>query len=267
MSSPVPMKRIFWPLLQLAVDDADVNDHAAIIVVDAVEDQRPGRACPASPLGGGSCSHSCVDHFVDALAGLGRDQDRILGAEAQHLLDFLGHFHRLRDWQIDLVDDGDDFQPGLDGRIGVGDGLGLHALGGIHHQHRPFAGLQGLLHFVMEIHVAGRVDEVEHELLAVVLVEDRDGRRLDGDAAFALQVHVVEDLFLELAFGDGPGDMSRRSDSVLLPWSMWAMIEKLRICISSGGLLLGRRCPFYGEWAAATNAPAVAQRTGSCPRG
>jgi hypothetical protein len=28
-----------------------------------------------------------------------------------------------------------------------------------------------------------------------------------------------------------PARMSRRSESVLLPWSMWAMIEKLRICM------------------------------------
>ena len=66
--------------------------------------------------------------------------------------------------QVDLVDDGDDLQARLDGGVGVGDGLGLHALGGIDDQDRPFAGLQGLLHFVVEIHVAGRVDEVEHEL-------------------------------------------------------------------------------------------------------
>src|SRR4051812_40479153 len=31
--------------------------------------------------------------------------------------------------------------------------------------------------------------------------------------------------------------MSRRSDKVLLPWSMWAMIEKLRICIKRTGNL------------------------------
>src|SRR5439155_14735183 len=29
-----------------------------------------------------------------------------------------------------------------------------------------------------------------------------------------------------------PARMSRRSDKVLLPWSMWAMMEKLRICMN-----------------------------------
>jgi hypothetical protein len=36
-------------------------------------------------------------------------------------------------------------------------------------------------------------------------VEDRHGRRFDGDPALALEVHVVENLVLKLAFGDGPG--------------------------------------------------------------
>ena len=38
-----------------------------------------------------------------------------------------------------------------------------------------------------------------------MFVEHGDGRRLDGDAAFAFEVHVVEDLLLKFAFGDGPG--------------------------------------------------------------
>jgi hypothetical protein len=38
-----------------------------------------------------------------------------------------------------------------------------------------------------------------------VLVKHGHGAGLDGDAALALQVHVVEDLLLELALGDGAG--------------------------------------------------------------
>jgi hypothetical protein len=39
----------------------------------------------------------------------------------------------------------------------------------------------------------------------VVFMKDGDGRGLDGDPALALEVHVVEDLLLELALGDGAG--------------------------------------------------------------
>ena len=38
-----PHQSDFLPLFQFAIDHADVDDHAAIIVVDAVEDQRPRR--------------------------------------------------------------------------------------------------------------------------------------------------------------------------------------------------------------------------------
>ncbi len=83
----------------------------------------------------------------------------------------------------------------------------------------------------MEIHVAWRVDEVEHVGLAGVLVLHGDGGGLDGDAALALDVHAVEDLVLGLrAAVIVPVSSSMRSASVLLPWSMWAMIEKFRMC-------------------------------------
>src|SRR5207248_2930258 len=46
---------------------------------------------------------------------------------------------------------------------------------------------------------------IQHELLAVMFVEYGNGRRFDGDSALALQVHVVKNLFFELALGDGAG--------------------------------------------------------------
>ena len=65
-------------------------------------------------------------------------------------------------------------------------------------------------------------------------VVHRDGRGLDGDAALALEVHVVEDLVLGLSRAViVPVSSSMRSASVLLPWSMWATIEKFRICCVS----------------------------------
>jgi len=57
----------------------------------------------------------------------------------------------------------------------------------------------------VEVDVARGVNEVEQEVLAFVLVVNADGGGLDGDAAFALEVHVVEDLVAHLAVGDGAG--------------------------------------------------------------
>src|SRR5688500_10490717 len=73
--------------LLLRVDDADVRDDAAVIVVNAVEDQGPRRQVRFA-LWRGEFLAELGDELVDALAGLGRDEDRVFGREAEHLLDF-----------------------------------------------------------------------------------------------------------------------------------------------------------------------------------
>jgi hypothetical protein len=55
------------------------------------------------------------------------------------------------------------------------------------------------------------------------------GLRLDRDAALALDVHAVEVLRAHVAVETTPVICSMRSASVDLPWSMWAMMQKLRI--------------------------------------
>lgn len=60
---------------------------------------------------------------------------------------------------------------------------------------------------------------------------------LDGDAALALQIHRIEVLLAHFARVDGLVSSRMRSLNVDLPWSMWAMIEKLRMrdCSMRGG--------------------------------
>src|SRR5690606_19109921 len=82
-------------------------------------------------------------------------------------------------------------------------------LGGIHDEDRPFAGQQRPRDLVVEVHVAGGVDEVEQVRLALVRVPNADRGGLDGDAAFAFQVHVVEGLVAGFAVGDGPGALEQ----------------------------------------------------------
>ena len=75
----------------------------------------------------------------------------------------------------------------LHGQIGVGQSLGLHALGGVDHENGPLAGGQGAGDLVVKVHVARCVDEVQGVGLAVQsVVLDGDGAGLDGDAALAL---------------------------------------------------------------------------------
>ena len=85
----------------------------------------------------------------------------------------------------------------------VGDGLGLDALRGVDDEDRAFARLERARDLVGEVDVPRRVDEVERVLDAVVRgVEHADGLRLDGDAAFPLDVHRVEDLLDHVAVLD-----------------------------------------------------------------
>jgi hypothetical protein len=96
---------------------------------------------------------------------------------------------------------GKHFHPQFDGRVAVGHGLGLDALGGVHHQQCPFAGRQGAGHLIGKVHVAGGVDEVDLVFLAVPgLVEQGGGLGLDGDAPLPLQVHGIQYLLLHLPF-------------------------------------------------------------------
>ena len=83
----------------------------------------------------------------------------------------------------------------VQGEVGIGQGLGLHALGGVHHKHRPLAGGQRAAHLVVEVHVARGVDEVEAVGFPILgLVIHAHGPGLDGDAPLPLQIHVVQQL-------------------------------------------------------------------------
>jgi hypothetical protein len=192
-----------------ALHDAHQHDDAAIGIEPGVEDERLQRG-----VGVAGWRRQTVDdglkHFRHALAGLGAHRDGVGGVESDGLLNgFLGA-HDVRRGQIDFVDDGNDLKAVIDGQVSVGQRLSLDALACVHHQQRAFAGSQGARDFVAEVHVAGRVDEVELVGIAVVgLVHHAHGMGLDGDAALALQVHVVENLGLHLTAGYGACELQQ----------------------------------------------------------
>ena len=142
---------------------------------------------------------------------VGHAQPR-LGADGQHLggidpqadhdlfLDLLGP-GRLH---VDLVQDRHDRQVVVHRQIGVGDRLGLHALGRVDQKDRSLAGRQAARDFVVKVDVPRRVDQVELVDLTVERVVDGHGPGLDRDSALALQIHIVEQLLAKLALGDGP---------------------------------------------------------------
>ena len=94
----------------------------------------------------------------------------------------------------------------VDGLIDVGQGLGLHALTGVHHQERALARGQTAADLIGEVDVAGGVDQVEdvfETILGLIVQAHRLG--LDGDAPFALDLHIVEHLLLHLPGGQAAG--------------------------------------------------------------
>ena len=94
----------------------------------------------------------------------------------------------------------------VQGQVNVGQGLRFHALGGVHHQQGAFAGRQGARNFVIEVHMAGRINEVKLVGAAVGgSVGNAHGLRLNGDAALTLQVHPVQILLAGLTLADHVG--------------------------------------------------------------
>ncbi len=124
---------------------------------------------------------------------------RILRRDADDVLHLGLDLSRTGRGQVDFVDDRQDFQAGIDGQIGVGQGLGLHALGRIHHQHRALAGRQGAADLVVEVHVARGVNQVQGVGFPIIGGVGQGRRRgLDGDATLLFQLHGVQHLLLHL---------------------------------------------------------------------
>ena len=101
-------------------------------------------------------------------------------------------------------------KPRIHRKIRICKRLRLDALRGIHHEQRTLAGIQRARDLVVEVNVTGRVDEVQLVNAAVgSLVIEPDGARLDGYAALAFKVHVVKDLILHVALGNGAGRLKQ----------------------------------------------------------
>ncbi len=145
-------------------------------------------------------------HLRHVLPGLRRDQDRVGSIEPDHVLDLLLHLVRLGGGKIDLVEHRHDLVIVVERLIDIGEGLRLDALARIDDQERALAGGEAAIDLVGEIDMAGRVDQVEHIVLAVAgAVVEPHRLRLDGDAALALDIHRIEHLLDHLALGKPAG--------------------------------------------------------------
>ena len=98
---------------------------------------------------------------------------------------------------VDLVDDDDRRQTGIE-RLGEDvAGLRERAFAGVHQQHHAVDQLQGALDFAAEVGVAGGVDDVDFDAVVV----DAGGFGQDRDAALALELAGVHDALGDLLVG------------------------------------------------------------------
>ena len=155
------------PRLDLAVHDADIGDDAQIGVEVAVKDER-AQGLVRVAVGRRDVVDDGFQDLVRADALLWRGADGLGGVNRQHFFDLLGHAVRLGGGQVDLVDDRDDLQIAVHRQVDVGERLRFDALGGVHDQHGAFAGGQRAGDFIGEVHMAGRVNQIQFIRLAVV---------------------------------------------------------------------------------------------------
>ena len=150
-----------------ALLDAHQHRHAHVGVEPGVEDQGArGRRGVAD--GRRYLAHDALEQRRDALPLLRGDRQHGARFEPDHVLDLLRHALGVGRRQVDLVRDRDQGEVGVEREVGVREGLRLDALRGVHHQERALAGVERARHLVGEVHVAGRVDQVQHVLVTVV---------------------------------------------------------------------------------------------------
>ena len=188
------MKQHAHPGAHAPVDQADVHDHALVGVVEGVEHEGLERRLGVAH-GRRHALDDGLEHLGHAGAVLGGDGDGLVAVEPEHLGDLVPRALHVGRGQVDLVEDGDDLEPAVEREVEVREGLRLDPLGGVDDQDGALAGGERARDLVGEVHVAGRVDEVERVLVPVARgVEQAHGVGLDGDAPLLLEVHGVEDL-------------------------------------------------------------------------
>ena len=139
-------------------------------------------------------------HIVNAEARLGRNIDAMLGVETDNIFDLLLHAIRLGGWQVDFIQHWHNLVVDFNGLIDIGQSLRFHALAGIDHQKRAFASGQRAVYLIGKIHVARRVDKIE--LIGIAIggfIVEAHGLGFNGDAALALDIHIVQNLVGHLA--------------------------------------------------------------------
>ena len=210
---------------QTAVHHPDGAHHAAVLVVLAVEDERLQRR-----VGVAGRRRDALDDGVEqlghALAGLGGEAQDVLGGDAEHGLDLVGVPVGIGGRQVDLVERGHDLEVVLHAPSSSWPGSGPRSPG----KRRPRAPRP-------RTPPASATPRSRSRRGPGVSIRWSVWPFHDTRTFWALMVmprsrsrSMESRYWARMSRASTAPVISRiRSDSVDLPWSMWAMIEKLRM--------------------------------------
>ena len=112
---------------------------------------------------------------------------------------------QIRAWQIDFVQNRNDFQVIFQGQIQITNRLCLNTLRSIYDQKRTFTSGDRSRYFVGEINVTRSVDQIENIFFSIQLIIHLYCVRFYGNSAFFFQIHIIQSLRLQFSLGNGIG--------------------------------------------------------------
>ena len=138
--------------LERALGEPDVDDHALVGVVVAVEDEALD-GLRGIALGRWDAGDDGLEDLGHAGPVLGAREDDLLARDRQHVLQLVHDRLGVRGRQVDLVEDRDEGEALADREVDVGERLRFDALRRVDDEDRALAGLEAVAHLVGEVHV------------------------------------------------------------------------------------------------------------------
>ncbi len=184
-----------------AAENPHVADDAAVAVEDAVEDE--GAEGVVALFRRGDAGDDRFQNVFDADACFGAARDGIFAGDGEEVFDLLADGFDIGVWEVDFVDDGDDYEVVFRSQVDIGNCLRFNALGCIHDEDRAFASGEAAGDFIRKVHMARGIQQIEAIVFAVLrVVFHGDGVGFDGDAPLPFEVHGIQELVLFFPFGD-----------------------------------------------------------------
>ena len=185
--------------MKFAVNNANINDYAAVAVINGVEDKCLKRSVIVAFRSGNSFN-DCFKNGMDVNAGFCGNLRSIKSGNSDDVLDFVCNSFRVCCGKVNFIDYRNDLKVVVNRKIGVCKGLCLNTLGSVNDKDCAFASCKGAGNLIVEVNMSGSIDKVENIVVSVVcFVIKANCAGFDGDSAFTLDVHVVQKLFFHFA--------------------------------------------------------------------